>query len=261
MIEILKAIVSEAGSTLLTLRKDKTFEGEWKGPQYKAKADMLLHAFLTERLNQAMHDIPVVSEEDQDSFVNIGKDQYFIIDPIDGTASFINGYEGFVTQVAYVQNGFVEAAAVCVPVSGDIYWAVRDRGAYLNTTRLNIEDPTRWKTLIDNYPEPRGITGAAFQELHFEKYLESGSISLKICRVADGCADVFFKNVPVQQWDIAAPHLILQESGGALFELSGKQIDYSSFEEYPGMVAANSERHAKRLIAWYSKHIRQRDVP
>lgn len=261
MIETLKTIVQDAGRTLRSLRQDRVFTGEWKGSQFKAEADMLLHTQLTENLQQAFPDIPVVSEEDPATLRHIGDDRYFIIDPIDGTASFINGFDGFVTQVAYVQHGIVEAAAIAVPVPKDLYWAVRGKGAYLNTTRLAIRNPTRWETLVDNYPEPRGITGTAFEELGFSHYLESGSISLKICRIADESADIFFKNVPVQQWDVAAPHLVLQESGGTLLQIGGNPIGYSVHEEYSGIVAANSGGHAKRLIAWYSKHIRQRDVP
>ena len=261
MIEILKSVVTEAGKTLCLLRNDKVFEGEWQGPQFKAKADLLIHTQLTDNLRNAFPEIPVVSEEDPRSLKHIGKGRYFIIDPVDGTASFIGGHNGFVTQVACVNNGFVEAAAICAPVSKDLYWAVRRKGAYCNSRRLKIVDPDRWNTLIDNYPEPRGITRDAFEELEFKTYLESGSISLKICRIADGSADMFFKNVPVQQWDVAAPHLVLAESGGSLLELAGKPIDYTFYEEYKGIVAANSKVHAKRLIAWYSKHIRQRDVP
>jgi 3'(2'), 5'-bisphosphate nucleotidase len=258
MIEILKSAVQKSGEALLSLRNDRVFEGEWKGPQYKAKADILINNSLTEKLNRAAPEIPVVSEEDPASLAHIGNDPYFIIDPIDGTASFVHGFDGFVTQAAYVNKGIVEAAAICVPVSGDIYWAVRGQGAYKNTGRLHIADPLQWKTLIDNYPEPRGITEIAYRELQFQNYVESGSISLKICRVADGTADIFFKDVAVQQWDIAAPHLVLAESGGSLVPLSGKAADYTVHEEYKGIVAANSARHAKRLIAWYSKHIRQR---
>ncbi len=258
MIEILKRSVSESGRALLALRSDKVYEGEWKGPQFKAKADMLINEALTESLRSQAPEIPVVSEEDPASLARIGREPYFIIDPIDGTASFVHGFAGFVTQAAYVEDGVVEASAICAPVTGELFHAVRGGGAYRNSERLRIRDPSRWETIIDNYPEPRGIAAEAFAGLGFHKYVESGSIALKICRVADNTADIFFKDVPVQQWDIAAPDLVLSESGGTLVPLSGKPADYTVHEEYQGIVAANSDGHAKRLIAWYSKLIRQR---
>jgi 3'(2'), 5'-bisphosphate nucleotidase len=261
MIEDLKQIVSDAGKTLLELRTSEVFEGEWIGSQYKAKADILLHNFLVQELHALAPDIPVVSEEDPASLQSIGKGDFFIIDPIDGTASFVHGFPGFVTQVAHVRGGRVEAAAISVPVTGELFWAKRNSGAYLNGKKLQITETTRWDTLIDNYPEPRGIAQTAFLELSFRHYIESGSISLKICRIADQSADIFFKNVLVRQWDVAAPHLILSESGGILREITGRAINYSVPANYPGIVAANSDRNAKRLIAWYSKHIRERNVP
>jgi 3'(2'), 5'-bisphosphate nucleotidase len=261
MIENLKQIVSDAGKTLLEMRTSKVFEGEWQGSQYKAKADILLHNFLVQELHSLAPDIPVVSEEDPASLHSIGSGDFFIIDPIDGTASFVHGFSGFVTQIALVREGRVEAAAISVPASGELFSAQRNAGAYLNGKKLQITETTRWDTLIDNYPEPQGIAQTAFSELSFKRYVESGSISLKICRIADQSADIFFKNVLVQQWDVAAPHLVLSESGGILREITGKAIDYSAPAKYPGIVAANSDGNAKRLIAWYSKHIRQRDVP
>lgn len=261
MIENLRSIVAGAGMTLISLRNDRIFDGEWKGTQFKATADLLVNSRLTEDLARVFPDIPIVSEEDANSWAHIGEDQYFIIDPIDGTASFIHGFDGFVTQAAFIRNGIVESAAICVPVTGELFWAVRRKGAYCNSTRLCIRDPKRWETLIDNYPEPRGIAQDAFAGLQFHNYVESGSISLKICRIADNTADIFFKDVPVQQWDVAAPHLILSECGGTLLSLAGKPMDFTVHEEYQGIVAANSNVNAKRLIAWYSKHMKQRDVP
>lgn len=252
MIETIKDIVTEAGKQLSNLRNSKVFAGEWKGTQFKAEADLLLHNCLVNHLKDFAPDIPIISEEDPESWKSYQSEEFFIIDPIDGTASFIQGFEGFVTQVAYVKNAEVECSAICVPVTGDIFSAVRNQGAFLNTKQLKISDPDRWLVLVDNYPEPRGITGRAFRDLGFENYVESGSISLKICKIAEGTADIFFKNVPIQQWDVAAPYLILKEAGGVLWEIHGNEISYRSHQVHPGIVAANSERNAKRLIAWYS---------
>jgi 3'(2'), 5'-bisphosphate nucleotidase len=260
MIDDLVNLVLESGKKIIELKNSGFLEGEWKGTQFKAKADILVHDFLVNNLRMIAPDIPIVSEEDPGSWEHINSRRYFIIDPIDGTASFAQGYAGFVTQIALVEDGSVISSVICGPVSGDVYWAERNNGAYLNNKRLHITDTSRWKSIIDNYPEPRGITKSAFYELDLEHYIESGSISLKICKIADESADIFFKNVPVRQWDIAAPHLILEESGGILLNINGKIIDYSSVE-YPGIVAANSEWNAKRLIEWYSNHMKKEDVP
>lgn len=261
MIEDLKKTVTAAGKVLLNLRNDQRTEGEWKGSQYKAYADSVMHDCLVKHLRDFAPDIPVVSEEDPDSWKSAFPAIFFLIDPIDGTASFAQGFDGFVTQVALVKHGAVHCSAICHPLSGSLFWAVRGRGAYCNKRQLRITNKTRLGTIIDNYPQPRGITRSAVSSLHIQYYIECGSIALKICKVADNTADIFFKNVPVQQWDLAAPHLILTESGGILYDIWGRDINYVEKTEYEGIVAANSKKNAKRLLAWYSNSMHNEVVP
>jgi fructose-1,6-bisphosphatase/inositol monophosphatase family enzyme len=175
------------------------------------------------------------------------------VDPIDGTASFAGGYDGFVTQVALMEGHKPRYAAIYAPALDALYTAEKGRGAYLNSRRLEIPDPERWETLIDNYAVPRGIARSALDDLRLLRYIECGSISLKICKVADGTADIFFKAVPVKDWDIAPPHLVLGEAGGILRDLEGRDIAYGQRMEYPGIVAAKSIAHATRITFWYSE--------
>ena len=67
----------------------------------------------------------------------------------------------------------------------------------------------------DNYPKAKGIAAEIACDLDIQGYLESGSIGLKICRVAEGKAHLFVKDIELYDWDVAAPHLILRESGGS----------------------------------------------
>ncbi|MBN2299075.1 MAG: inositol monophosphatase [Deltaproteobacteria bacterium] len=256
----LVSLAKKAGEKLMDLRSRHVLAGSWVGTQYKAEADIIIHNYLKEGLSVIDTEIPVVSEEDPHSLRMIGSDRYFIVDPIDGTASYAQGFSGFVTQVALVERGVAECCAICAPVSGEVFWAEKENGAFMNGSPLTIRDTNRFEILIDNYPQPKGITRSAFMDLELKKYVESGSISLKICRVADCTADIFFKDVPVQQWDLAAPHLVLSESGGFLSDIRGNRIQYLHQQEFSGIVAANSEGNAKRLISWYSNHNNSGDI-
>jgi fructose-1,6-bisphosphatase/inositol monophosphatase family enzyme len=198
--------------------------------------------------------IPVLSEEDPDSWDLIEKERYFIIDPIDGTASFAGGFPGFVTQVALIEKNRPTLAAIYAPEFNQLFTAILGKGAFLNGERISILTPERWNVLIDNYPEPRGVTAEAFQNLHLKKYIECGSISLKICKVADSTADIFFKNILVRNWDIAAPHLVIEEAGGVFCDIRGNEYDYTHSTRQAGVIAANSARNANQLISWYSNY-------
>ena len=251
--EGLAGIVKAVGKELISWRKEGITDGAWEGSQFKATADKLAHSRIREELEALHPGIPVVSEEDEGSWGLRNPDRYFLVDPIDGTASFAGGFDGFVTQVALMEGQEPRYAAIYAPALDALYTAGRGEGAYLNSRRLEIPDPASWESLVDNYPVPRGITREAFEGLQLTRYVECGSISLKICMVADGTADIFFKAVPVKDWDIAAPHLVLGEAGGFLRELGGRDIAYDRGMEYNGIVAAKSIAHAMRIISWYSK--------
>ena len=90
--------------------------------------------------------------------------------------------------------------------------------------------------------------------------MESGSIGLKICRVADGTADAFFKACPVRDWDIAPGHLILEEAGGSLADGAGDAVRYGGSRIHEGLVAAGDGQVAGRIATWHRVRLSQRDA-
>ena len=251
MIAGICGIVREVGKLLIEWRDSEIFEGKWEGAQFKAKVDQMAHGALTERLRELSPDIPVISEEDMASCRSMRPDSYWLIDPIDGTASFVNGYSGFVTQAVLMEKGRPEFAAIYAPLLGEMYRAERGAGSFLNDARLKVDSGKKPEILIDNYPEPRGVAESLYKEMNFTRYIECGSISLKICKVADGTADLFFKSVTVRDWDIAAPQLILEEVGGSLKESDGSMVRYDGSFEHDGIVAAASDEACASVVSWY----------
>lgn len=252
MLVELTRIVREVGHALIELRNSGLVKGCWDGSQYKTLADLQAHKMLTERLKELAPDMPIVSEEDPASLSESFPDRYWLVDPIDGTASFAEGFSGYVTQVALVINNEPRLAAIYAPALDILYVAERGHGAFANGRKLYCDPNRVTGALIDNYPEPRGITRLAYDDLGFTFYIECGSISLKICKVAEGIADLFFKDVTVRNWDLAAPQVVLEEAGGVLMDISGREIDYSSGYEQTGIVAAQSKEVAMCLVSWYT---------
>ncbi len=255
MIRNLGQIVKEVGALLLKWREEGIREGVWVGSQFKARADRLAHAALSSRLQALSPDLPILSEEDESSQVLTRPDRYWLIDPIDGTASFVHDYDGFVTQAAFMQDGQPRLAAINAPALGLTYLAEQGKGSSCNGKRLALTGAGKLDVLIDNYPEPRGIAAAAYLELGFSRYLECGSISLKTCKVADGTADLFFKNVMVKDWDLAAPQLVLTEAGGVMRNIHGGDISYCHDDyTHEGLIAAASEAACQRVVDWYRSY-------
>lgn len=249
--QVLEKILRDCGTMLLeSLAAGKT-AGEWSGPQFKAQADELAHDFLVTALSTAFPGIPVVSEEGADNPVACAVG-HFIIDPIDGTASFAHGFAGWVTQAAYVSEGQPVMAGIFAPASNEYFSALSKQGAYCNGWRLSVNSSgERAMTLIDNYPEPRGIARELMKAMHIPEYVESGSIALKICRVADRSADLFVKDMSPRDWDVAAPMLILANAGGVLTDIEGDKLVLGSLDRHHrGLIAASCPAVADRVCAW-----------
>ncbi|CAL9567014.1 3'(2'),5'-bisphosphate nucleotidase CysQ [Nocardiopsis dassonvillei] len=247
------AAVSEVGVLLRTWRRDAAaVRGVWEGDQFKAEADARAHRELSERLTAIAPDIPVVSEEDPGSLVRERPPRYWLIDPIDGTASYAHGFPGYVTQAALVIGGRPEVAAVYAPETRALYTAVRGRGARRDGVPLPRRPaaPPGHGVLTDNTPEPRGIAARVRDRFGYEDYLESGSISLKLCLIAEGAAHLFVKDVPVRDWDVAAPGLVLAETGGLLTRLDGTPFRYRGGYEHTGLVGGADPATCRTVARW-----------
>lgn len=253
MIAQLSEIVRIAGKQLMRLRNEGMIEGKWEGTQFKAKADILMHNLIVNLLTELDSTIPIVSEEDTTVFSALENDRYWIVDPIDGTASFVHGYSGFVTQIGLMVNSEPYMAAIYAPALELLYLAERGRGAFLNNEKLCLNPNNKLNTLIDNYPEPRGIAYEIYEGLQLKKYIECGGISLKMCKVADSSADLFVKDVIVRDWDIAPPQLVLEEAGGIMRDINGEIIRYNGDNQHRGIVATSSERTYKQFCVWLNR--------
>jgi 3'(2'), 5'-bisphosphate nucleotidase len=236
----LAAALRRVGARIMDCRREGNTHGRWKGAQYKANADMIADASMRECLRQ-ITDLSIVSEEDVASQSEQRPNEYWLIDPIDGTASFAHGFPGFVCQAALMCDGLPQMAGVYAPALDKLYMAIRGGGATLNGLPIRVRMVDRKQLImVDNYPKPRGVAERLMRDLYCAKYLESGSIGLKICLVAEGQADVFVKDVQVRDWDVAAPHLVLQEAGGILVQFNNQPFDYRGGYERHGLIAVPS---------------------
>ena len=243
----------ELGERLKQWKATSAVEGHWEGSQFKAKADEMAHAYLSEKLKLLTPQILVVSEEDLDSLVEERPGKYWLIDPIDGTASYIGGFSGYVTQVAFIENGSPVLSAIYAPSLDLLYSAEKGKGAYLNGNVLTSTTKRSSRKLIDNYPTPKGIAKEIYDNFDCDEYIESGSLGLKLVRVADGNADLFVKNVIVRDWDLAPADLILSEVGARLTDINGDELVYSGGYEVDGIICTRTFDLHNEFCSWLSK--------
>ncbi len=256
MLVSVEMIMTNLGSQLLEWRAQGETQGHWEGAQLKAVADRRAHEYLLTQLSDKWPSIPVISEEDVSAQEFHRPHEYWLIDPIDGTASFCNGFDGFVTQVALMRNCRPVLSVVHAPALNLTYTACIDEPAFCNGVPISVAGTEKESlVIIDNYPKPRGITKSLYDAIGCDRYVESGSLGLKICRIADGTADIFFKDVPVRDWDLGAPQLVLERAGGKLTNAYGDHIPYEGGYEHTGLVVTASDKVANDVVQWYSEQV------
>ncbi|WP_368416818.1 inositol monophosphatase family protein [Falsiroseomonas sp.] len=245
-------LLESLGGELVAWRRHGATAGTWHGAQFKAEADMRANDFLVSGLASATPGIPVVSEEDASFAVSRPK-RYWLVDPIDGTASWAGGFPGFVTQAALMESDEPVLAAIVAPALGLTFTARRGHGAFLNGAPLAAGSRGASLRLIDNYPTPRGVAAAAMTGLGCTGYVECGSLALKMCRVVDGTADLFIKDVAVMDWDMAAPALVVSEAGGCFLRLDGSPWRFDGpMGKFGGIVVTAEAAVAQRAIHWHA---------
>jgi myo-inositol-1(or 4)-monophosphatase len=234
--------VREAGAIALQLVKQGV--RHWNKPDGSVvtEADLQIDSFLKQRLHGARPHYGWLSEESPDTPARLICERLWVLDPIDGTNSFVNGTDGWCIGVALVENGRPVLSALFRPAIDEFFWAAVGSGAYCNRALLVPRDA---QTLQN--AELLG-TGRAAKILMQQGV--NGMVAphipllLRLAFVASGRADIALSYGNKNDWDLAAGDLLMQESGAKLTDLDGHQMIYNRPQPWQnGMVAAGVERH------------------
>jgi myo-inositol-1(or 4)-monophosphatase len=242
--DLLVDAVREAGALAL-----KTFRGtikQWAKGQSSVvcEADLAVDALLRERLGGSTHGYGWLSEETEDDPARLKARTIWIVDPIDGTRSYLAGREDWTVSAALAVDGRPVLAALFAPVTDELFLAAADGGATLNRVRITAEPGSGLNGAKVSGPK-RFIDLLSEIEPQIVPMPRIGSLALRLTRVADGTLDVAFAGGNSHDWDLAAADLLVHEAGGALTTLSGQTLTYNCPEPVHGaLVAAGRNRHA-----------------
>jgi 3'(2'), 5'-bisphosphate nucleotidase len=195
--------------------------------------------------------IPVLSEETQASFVEHGSGRTWIIDPVDGTSGFVEGSPEWAVMLALLEDGVPLFAVVYAPVLGMLWSAERGKGAFRQThagrERITVsrqQDPHEARILLSKHHNSKEAQTVA--KILGSRVTQMGCMGLKVCRIAEGSAELYWTEAHIGEWDVCAPQLILEEAGGKMTDAKGDPFLYGSAQErhVPGVAAANKALHA-----------------
>ncbi|MDI4236319.1 3'(2'),5'-bisphosphate nucleotidase CysQ [Bradyrhizobium sp. Arg237L] len=252
---LLAETVREAGALALSLFRTELKNWIKGASSPVSEADIAVNDLLEQRLRSATPDYGWLSEESADDQARLGKRLVWIVDPIDGTRSYLAGREDWCVSVALVENASPVLAAVFAPATAEFFFAARGQGTTRNGIAVRATAGTDFDFPRMAGPKPllQRLSPSA-QEITLHPRI--GSLALRLCRVAHGALDAAFAGGNSHDWDLAAANLIVQEADGKMTALSGDAIEYNRRELAHGvLVAAGHDRHA-RIV----EHFRNRPL-
>src|SRR4051812_2866753 len=176
----------------------------------------------------------------------------WIIDPIDGTVNFAHRIPICCISIGLEHNGKMILGAIFNPYINELFVAERGKGATLNGKPISVSKKEKVinACLVTGFPytyldEPNGPLQV------FERFIRRGipvrrlgSAAIDLAWVACGRFDGFYEH-KLQAWDSAAGFLMVEEAGGIVTDLKGKE--YSPYQ--PGIIASNGIIH-EELLQW-----------
>lgn len=219
-------------------------------------ADRESDAFIRESLHRLFPDDLILSEENETLPEDYSK-RVWMVDPLNGTKSFVKGSDTFAVVIALVENGIPIFSCVTMPAQGKVFYAEKGNGSF---EKIGGEFKQIHATSVHEIQRARLITREPSGDIRpieekldripFMQRIEEGS-GAKLCMIARGDAEAHINtNFRAGKWDIAAPQLILEEAGGIVTDLDGKAIDYTKGTvnlERSYVASANRALHEKIL--------------
>ncbi len=200
------------------------------------EADRRGEALILERLAQVFPGVPVISEEDASEFGTpdaIGP-RFFLVDPLDGTKAFVRGDTHFTVNIGLIQDGRPVAGAVVAPPTGEAWFT--SGGKALKRVNGGAAAPVRvrpWPAdpiaLVSHTMKEETAQSLAAQYGFTRR--EPMDSSIKLCRIAEGAADIYPRHGPTMEWDVAAGHAVLEAAGGRMFTTEGLPFLYGKADQ------------------------------
>ena len=237
--------VARAAGDLARNYYETTFQVEHKADKSPVTiADREAEALIRARIAAAFPTDAFLGEEYGDQPGTSGF--RWIIDPIDGTKSFVRHIPLWATLIGLEYQGEQIAGVAHIPVFGMTYRALRGDGAFLNERRIHVSKAATLADSLICYSSINWFTRAGREKTFIE--LASRTARQRgygdfygFVLVAEGAAELMLEH-GVNPWDIAATKAIIEEAGGRFTDWDG-----ASTIHRPDGLASNGQVHAETL--------------
>lgn len=251
-LELVLEAIREAGRAVMAAFRTDLAVRHKAPDQPVTEADLAADRILRDRLAAARPQYGWLSEESGTGPDRWGRSRVWMVDPIDGTRSFIEGYAEFGLSVALVEGAAPVLGVVHNPATADLFWAVRGGGAYSGRRR---EAPER--LTVDTTQRRRPGLLASRTEVDRGE-LQSfdpdwdvrplGGTAFKMASVAAGRAPAYVSRGLKHEWDVAAGALLVWEAGGRVTDARGEPLRFNRRDTVVAGVIAGAPAAHDRLL-------------
>lgn len=223
----MRRLALEAGEVILDIYRRPDFEVRAKDDASPVtEADEAADALISSGLRAAFPDIPLVTEEQQDTHGQ-SLSSFLIVDPLDGTKEFVQRRGDFTVNIAYVQDGVPLHGVVYAPARGRLFYTLAEGGAVEEIGPFGPTPGTVHPIGVNPTPDNRALMVVASKshrdqatDDYIARYavrdMTSAGSSLKLCLVATGEADLYPRLGRTMEWDTAAGDAVLRGAGGEM---------------------------------------------
>ncbi len=196
-----------------------------------SNGDIEINKIITKKIINLTPEIPIVSEETSENKYKNNLENFWLIDPIDGTYDYINDLDEFTINAGLIINKKPVAGLIFAPAKNRMFYSYGQNNAFeiINgkTSKLNCsknfdKNNIKFVSYSNNIkPEIKKI----HEMLKVKEFVRMKS-SLKFCVIASGEFDGYVAEPRACEWDIAAGHAILKHAGGNITDFNGNEILY-----------------------------------
>jgi histidinol-phosphatase len=175
-----------------------------------------------------------------------GSGARWIIDPIDGTKSFIRGIPFFATLIGLEEEGEITTGAVYAPALDDLLYAQKGQGAHDRHGRLRVSSVDTLSNSMLVFGGASALRGSGYWDL-YERLVDRSDRQraygdfFAYTFIARGQAEAMI-DVDLKPWDLAALQIIIEEAGGRFTDFSGRATAFGGTA-----IASNGRVHEEIL--------------
>ncbi len=231
VVENLISTFLHAGKVSLELREQGLSKKMKNDNTPVSNGDLEVNKIITDKIKKITPSIPIISEETTENKSLNNLNDFWLIDPIDGTHDYINNLEEFTINAGLIINRKPVAGLIYAPAKKRMFYSYGENLAFelingnaikLDSSKNYNKDEIKFVSYSNKIkPEIEKI----HKKLNVKKFTRMKS-SLKFCVIATGEYDGYVAEPRACEWDIAAGHAILKHAGGNVTDFNGNEILY-----------------------------------